>query len=253
MPTRWADSVPATHQSAHPHHHVTGRPLSVSPWTLLHTARVPSSGEEMRLLQRGSEFSIRLGYIELMNSRAHSSEEALATLACAKIADRASPRILIAGLGMGYTLRAALDALGAEARIVVAELVPAVVAWNRGPLAGVSGNALADPRVNVLDGDVADLIESATAAYDAILLDVDEGPEESARRATDRLYNIDGLRAAHSALRSGGAFAVWSPGPNKLFAPRLRKVGFAVDEIRVCANGVHGGSRHVIWIAVRTS
>lgn len=224
--------------------------MAVTPWTLIESTRVPGTGEEMRLLQRGADFSIRLGYIELMNTRAHSSEEQLATLACAKIANRPRPRLLIAGLGMGYTLRAALDVLGTDARIVVAELVPAVIAWNRGPLAGVSGNALDDPRVEVAEGDVADLIASAKSTYDAIVLDVDEGPEGVARSATRRLYDLDGLRAVYAALRPGGVFAVWSPGPDRPFTPRLRKAGFTVDEMRVRA-GPSGGSHHVIWIAVR--
>jgi spermidine synthase len=226
--------------------------MSVRPWTLVETVAVPGTGEEMRLLQRGDDFSIRLGTIELMNSRAHHSEEQLAALACAKIAGRPNPRCLIAGLGMGYTLRATLDLLGPQARVSVAELVPAVVAWNRGPLAGLSGNALTDPRVDLVEGDVADVIASARATYDAILLDVDDGPEDRPHGATDRLFKEPGLRAAYAALRTGGVFAVWSPGPNTHFAPRLRKVGFAAEEHRVrAASG--GGSRHVIWIAMRTT
>ncbi len=228
------------------------RGMGVTPWTLVESTRVPGSGEEMRLLQRGADFSIRLGNIELMNSRAHSSEEQLAALACAKIAGRPSPRCLVAGLGMGYTLRAALDLLGPQARFTIAELVPAVIAWNRGPLAGLSGHALTDARVDLVEGDVADLIASARSTYDAILLDVDDGPEDRPHGATDHLFKEPGLRAAHAALRIGGVFAVWSPGPNTNFAPRLRKVGFAAEEHRV-RSATGGGSRHVIWTAVRTS
>ncbi len=225
--------------------------MAVTPWTLLHATKVPGTGEEMRLLQRGDAFSIRLGNIELMNTRAHASEEQLATLALAKITGRPRPRLLIAGLGMGFTLRTALDGVGPEARIEVAELVPAVVEWNRGLLAGVSGNALDDPRVELFEGDVAARIRAGRATYDAIVLDVDEGPEGTTV-ATDRLYNIEGLHAAHRALRPGGVFAVWSPGPEQRFTPRLRKAGFAVEELRVRA-GSGGGSRHVIWIAVKPS
>jgi len=220
------------------------------PWILLDTAAVPGGGA-LRLLRRGAEFSIRLGRDELMNSRMHGSEEALATQACARIAGRARPRILIGGLGMGFTLRAALGALGAEARVVVAELVPAVVDWNRGPLAGLSDHALADARVAVHAGDVAGLIRAEPSAYDAILLDVDNGPVAMARAANDRLYDLAGLGAAHAALRPGGVLAVWSARPDTDFARRLRRIGFAVDEVRVRARGASGGPRHVIWIAAR--
>jgi spermidine synthase len=225
----------------------------VIPWTLLDTAAVPHDGGELRLLRRGAEFSIRLDTRELMNSRAHGSEEALAELACARIAARARPRILIGGLGMGFTLRAALDALGAEARVVVAELVPAVVAWNRGPLADLSARGLDDARVTVVEADVADPIGSARSAYDAILLDADNGPEGLSLAANDRLYDLAGLTAARTALRPGGVLAVWSAGPDANFARRLRTVGFEVDEARVRARGARGGARHIVWIATRAT
>ena len=218
------------------------------PWILLDTAAVPGGGE-LRLLQRGAEFSIRLGHNELMNSRIHGSEEALAEIACARVGRRSRPRILIGGLGMGFTLRAALDGLGAEAQVVVAELVPAVVAWNRDALAPLSGHALDDARVTVREGDVAETIRSERAAYDAILLDVDNGPEGLSRSANDRLYDLEGLGAAHAALRPGGVLAVWSAGEDASFTRRLRKPGFTVEEIRVRARGPRGGARHVIWLA----
>ena len=221
------------------------------PWTLLDTATVPLDGGELRLLRRGAEFSIRAGTRELMNSRAHGSEEALAETACARIAARAQPRILIGGLGMGFTLRAALDALGADARVEVAELVPAVVAWNRGPLADLSGRGLEDPRVSILETDVADPVRCARSAYDAILLDADNGPEALSRAANDRLYDLAGLSAARTALRPGGVLAVWSAGPDANFARRLRTAGFAVEEVRVRARGARGGARHIVWIATR--
>ena len=220
------------------------------PWSLLDTAAVPGGGE-LRLLRRGAEFSIRLGHNELMNSRLSGSEQALAILACEKLRARKRPHILIGGLGMGFTLRAALAALGTQARITVAELVPAVVAWARGPMAEVFGNSLSDPRVSLHEADVGDLIQSGRSAYNAILLDVDNGPEGLTRQANDVLYDLDGLRAARTALRPGGILAVWSSGPNPNFTRRLRKTGFDVDEVKLRATGARGGARHVIWIASR--
>ena len=220
------------------------------PWSVLDTAQVPGGGE-IRLKQRGTEFAIMLGQNELMNSRLSGSEEALATIACGKIRDRKAPRILIGGLGMGFTLRAALAALGPEARIVVAELVPAVVAWAGGPMAEVFGTSLTDPRVSIREADVVNLIRSDASAFDAILLDVDNGPEGLTQKANDALYDLKGLSAARVALRSGGVLAVWSSAPNPKFDWRLRKAGFEVEEVRVRANGSRGGARHVVWIAIR--
>jgi spermidine synthase len=222
------------------------------PWTLLDTAEVPGDGGELRLLQRGAEFSIRLGHNELMNSRVHGSEEALAKIAIAKIRDHTRPRILIGGLGMGFTLRAALRVIGAEARVVVAELVPAVVAWNRGWLAGVSDHSVADARVSIHEEDVSSLIKSDRSAYDAILLDVDNGPEALTRKANDRLYDLAGLSAAYAALRPRGLLAAWSAGPDRNFTRRLCKAGFEVNEVRVRARGTRGGARRIIWIAARS-
>jgi spermidine synthase len=224
----------------------------VIPWTLLDTAEVPGDGGELRLLQRGAEFSIRLGLHELMNSRVHGSEEALAEIAIAKIGDRRWPQILIGGLGMGFTLRAVLRVIDAEARIVVAELAPAVVAWNRGFLAGVSNGSLADARVNIREEDVGSLIRSERSAYDAILLDADNGPEALSRKANDRLYDLAGLRAAYAALRPRGVLAVWSADPDRGFVGRLRDAAFQVNEVRVRARGARGGAHHIIWIAARS-
>jgi spermidine synthase len=223
----------------------------VIPWSLIDTAKVPGAAGELRLMRRGSEFSIRLDHNELMNSRAGGSEAALATLACERIKASAQPRLLIGGLGMGFTLRAALAALGSEARIVVAELVPAVLAWARGPMAEIFGQSLNDPRVRILEADVARLIRQEPSAYDAILLDVDNGPAGLTRTANDALYDRNGLSAAHAALRPGGVLAVWSSGPDANFTRRLRAAGFGVDEVRQRANGARGGARHVIWIARR--
>jgi spermidine synthase len=224
----------------------------VIPWSLLDSAHVPDGREELRLMRRGTEFSIKLGQSELMNSRLSGSEEALATIACERIRDRSEPRILIGGLGMGFTLRAALAALGPAARIVVAELVPAILVWARGPLAEIFGGSLTDPRVTVCEADVSHLIRSDGPIFDAILLDVDNGPEGLTRETNDGLYDLNGLSAARSALHPGGILAVWSSGPNLKFTGRLRKAGFEVEEIKVRANGSGGGARHMIWIATRS-
>ena len=183
-----------------------------------------------------------------MNSRVSGSEEALATIALARLHGPA-PRILIGGLGMGFTLRAALAALGPQAGVVVAELVPAVIRWARGAMAEVFGASLADPRVEVREADVADVIAAARSAYDAILLDVDNGPEGLTRDANDRLYDVAGLGTAKAALRAGGILAVWSSAPDRGFTRRLRQAGYDVDEVPVRARGKRGGARHVLWLA----
>lgn len=220
------------------------------PWTHLDTAQVPG-GAELRLMRRGEEFSIKLGKNELMNSRMTATEQALATIACDKIRTRAAANILIGGLGMGYTLRAALAVLGQDARIAVAELVPKVVAWARGPMAALFGGSLTDPRVTIQEQDVLDLIAAARAEYDAILLDVDNGPNGIVRKANDRLYDVNGLAAAHKALRPGGVLAVWSSSPDAKFTSRLRKSGFDVTENAVRAKGPLGRAQHFIWTATR--
>lgn len=221
------------------------------PWNLLGTAQIPGGGE-LRLLRRGTEFSIKLGQNELMNSRLSGSEEALATLVCERLQGCRQPRMLIGGLGMGFTLRAALSRLGADASIVVAELVPEVVAWARGHMAEVFGDSLSDPRVSIREMDVGLLMRTQQSAYDAILLDVDNGPEGLSREANDALYNNTGLAMARGALRAGGVFAVWSSGPDPRFTQRLTKAGFGVDEIKTRASRKGGGARHVIWIATRS-
>jgi spermidine synthase len=223
------------------------------PWELLDRAQVPGNSGELRLYRRGREFSIRVNGCELMNSRAHGSEDALAELACARIADRPRPRVLIGGLGMGYTLASALHRLGASARVVVAELVPAVVEWNRGPLADLAGHPLQDARVTVREVDVAQILQTEHQAYDAILLDVDNGPEGLTLKRNNWLYTKAGLEAAFAALRPAGVLTVWSASPNRSFTQRLRQVGFAVDEAPVRARGHRGGAHHTIWIAGRGS
>lgn len=223
------------------------------PWKLIDTADVPGGGEPLRLMQRGKEFTIKLGQNELMSSRLYGSEEALATLSCARLKARLDPHLLIGGLGMGFTLRAALKVLGPQARITVAELVPAVIAWARGPMAELSGESLLDPRVDIREADVARLIAGGRGTYDAILLDVDNGPQGLTRQSNDALYDSSGLRTAFAALRPGGVLAVWSSHPDDRFAPRLRKAGFDTEEIKIRATGRGGGggARHVIWIATR--
>lgn len=220
------------------------------PWVELDRANLPKGGV-LRLMRRGHEFSIKLGVAELMTSRLFGSEEALATLTAAKLGNRSTPRVLIGGLGMGFTLRAALKAFGAGARIVVAELVPAVADWARGPMADLFGACLDDPRVELVLADVAALIRAPGALYDAILLDVDNGPEGMTQSANDDLYSMRGLAAARAALRPGGVLAVWSQGPDSAFAKRFEKAGFAVEDKRVRAAGASGGSRHVIWLGSR--
>lgn len=219
------------------------------PWVHIDTAKIPGGEGELRLKRRGAEFSIMLGANELMNSRLSGSEEALASLTSAKLAGRSAPSVLIGGLGMGFTLRAALSALGLDAQIAVAELVPAVVTWATGPMAELHGNSLDDPRVTIHEADVGRLIREANAAHDAILLDVDNGPEGLSRQANDALYDAGGLHAARRALKPGGVFAVWSQGPDLRFTKRLRQAGFSVEEIKVRAGRTGGGARHVIWLA----
>jgi spermidine synthase len=203
------------------------------------------------LYQRGEDFSISIaGRGELMNSRRHGSEDALAERTCERLQVPSRARLLIGGLGMGFTLAAALQRVGEQAQVVVAELVPAVVAWNKGPLGPLAGHPLQDPRVSVREEDVVRLIKAGRQAYDAILLDVDNGPEGLTRKQNDWLYGMSGLNAAYAALRNGGVLAVWSAGPEQDFRQRLRKVGFDVEEVRVRAHGTKG-ARHVIWFATR--
>lgn len=224
------------------------------PWELIDTAAVPGGGE-MRLMRRGHEFIIWLGPVALMGSRAGQSEEVLARLGCADLAAAAAPRILIGGLGMGFTLRETLKLLGPGAAVTVAELVPAVVAWGRGPLAGVHAGSLEDPRVAIHEGDVGALIRAAAAGgaqgrYDAILLDVDNGPDGLTRQGNDALYAAAGLGTAFKALRPGGRLAVWASEPDERFTARLRRAGFAVEVATPRAHGKRG-IRHVVWVARR--
>lgn len=224
--------------------------MAVTPFTLLDTATVPGGEGTLRLMRRGSEFAIMAGSTSLMNSRMSGSEEALASLSWERIAGRAKPHMLIGGLGMGFTLRAAQSILPTDALITVAELVPAVVAWARGPMAEVYGDSLADPRLTITEADVGSLL-GAEKRYDAILLDVDNGPEGLTRDSNDTLYTVRGLRRAHTALREKGVLAVWSSHASAPFTKRLATAGFKVDEVKVRARGTRGGERHHIWLAMK--
>jgi spermidine synthase len=222
------------------------------PWIHLATATGPG-GETLRLLRRGDEFSIRLaGGNELMNSRLGGLEEALATLALGRVADRPAPRVLIGGLGMGFTLRAAQAAAPPNARFIVAEIVPELVGWAGQHMAAVFDDCLSDPRLEVKTCDVGTLIGEADGAFDAILLDVDNGPDGLTRADNDVLYREEGLRASRRALAPGGVLAVWSAAPDPGFSERLLRCGFDVSTQKVRAGHAKGGSRHTIWIAVLT-
>lgn len=221
---------------------------------LLDTASIPNNGGELKFYRQGDDFSIRIagsragGAGELMNSRLHGSEDKLAELACPKVAGRKQPRVLVGGLGMGYTLAAALRNLGGNAQVVVAELVPGVIAWNRGELGDKAGRPLDDPRTQVHEGDVADLLRATREGFDAILLDVDNGPEGLTHKGNDWLYSPEGLGVAQRALRDRGLLAIWSAGPDPRFTLRLRKCGYQVQEVNVRAHG-NKGARHLIWLA----
>ena len=217
-------------------------------WETIDRARAPD-GVELVLARRGVEWAVRAAGRVLMSSRRHGSEEALAALALAGVA---RPReVLVGGLGLGFTVRAALDRLPRDARVTVAELVPAVVAWNRGPLAELAGRPLDDPRVRVEEDDVGEVIARARAAWDCVLLDVDNGPSALAHAANERLYGASGARALRDALRPGGAVAVWSAARDAGFVRRLDDTGLAVEEHAAAAHGRGGGARHVIVVARR--
>ena len=223
----------------------------MSRWELIGSATVPGAGGELRLYQRHDEFSLRIvGQGELMNSRTHGSEDALGKLSSEPLAGSPSVSLLIGGLGMGFTLAAALAELRADASLTVAELVPEVLTWNEALLGHCAGHPLQDSRVHVRVEDVGSVIAGARAEFDAILLDVDNGPEGLTRRANDRLYSHDGLVDAFEALKPKGTLAIWSAGPDSQFTHRLEKTGFSVTERMVRAHGKKG-SRHVIWFASR--
>jgi spermidine synthase len=221
----------------------------MNPWIHLDTAQIPGGGE-LRLMQRGQDYSIMSGTIELMNSRLYGSEVALFKLAWAKAGQRPAPRVLIGGLGMGFTLRAAVADLPKDAKIVVAELVPEVIAWASGHLAPLYGDSLSDPRAKIVQGDVADRLAEAKPPYDMILMDVDNGPDGLNRDANDGLYSLHGLTNLKRAVKPAGVVAIWSAAPDDRFARRFAHAGFTVAEHKVGASPSGKGPKHVIWVGV---
>lgn len=205
-------------------------------------------GEPLVLSRRDGIYLLSVGGMELMTSRAHGSEDALASLACAAIAERKAPRVLLGGLGFGYTLRAALDRLPPKARVVVCEIFPSLVAWNRDILAGLAGRPLEDPRVTAVVADVGTLLDGREP-FDAILLDVDNGPEAFTLRSNGRLYTADGLARLSRSLTERGVLAVWSAAADPAFEGRLRRAGFEARTERASARGGAKGRRDAIFLA----
>lgn len=222
------------------------------PWTQLGTAQIPNNGGELKFSRRENEFSIKLSGIrgELMNSRVYNSEKVLSELGCAHLSATDKAHVLVGGLGMGYTLASALEALNASAMVTVAELVPEVVTWNEGPLGDCAGNPLQDPRTQVHIGDVKELLKTKQPSFNAILLDVDNGPEGLTHADNDWIYSLAGLEQIYKTLRPKGMLAIWSAGPDKIFTARLKKAGFRVDT-KVVRARPGKGSRHTIFLAKR--
>lgn len=220
------------------------------PWTPLGSAKIPNNGGELKLSQRGDEFSIRLSGIrgELMNSRLYNSEKVLAELGCAYLKTTGNAQVLVGGLGMGYTLAAALKQVSADSTVTVAELIPEVVTWNQGPLGDCAKNPLKDPRAKVHIGDVKELLNVRQPTFDAILLDVDNGPEGLTHKDNSSIYSPQGLENIYHTLRPKGMLAVWSAGPDYLFTVRLKKAGFTADS-RIVRARPGKGSRHTIFLA----
>ena len=222
----------------------------MNPYVLIDTAS--DRGTTLRLYQRGEEYSIRVDRQgELMNSRLHNSEDALAELACEHITGRDAPQLLVGGLGMGFTLAAALSHTSPSARITVSELMPAVVRWNREHLGSIAGFPLDDERVQVIEQDVGKVMQQHQNGFDAIMLDVDNGPDGFTRDDNDALYGLRGLNHAYNALKPGGVITVWSAFTDTAFTQRMLKIGFQVEERRVHAHTANRGTKHNIWIGVR--
>jgi spermidine synthase len=221
----------------------------VKPTELLGTAAAPD-GTVLALYRHDGAYAIRVNGVELMSTRRHQSEDRLAELACGPLAGTPGARVLVGGLGLGFTLKAALAVLAADARVVVAELVAEVIAWNRTPEYGLSAAALDDPRVELRHADVADVLRERPAAYDAVMLDVDNGAESFTTAGNAALYGAAGIRAAAAALRPGGRLAYWSAADDPRFAAALRRAGLAVEVARVRAHASAGG-RHAIYLARR--
>lgn len=219
----------------------------MKPRELLATAQIPG-GDELRLFRRDTDFMIVLGGYELMSSRMSGSEEALALMTIDRLGTEA-PHLLIGGYGMGFTLRAALARLGSKARFTVVELMPEIIEWARGPMAALTAGCLDDPRVDLVMRDVSRAIAAAERRFDAILLDVDNGPDGLVRADNDQIYSMHGLQEAKRALKPGGVLAIWSAAPDERFARRLKHAGFEVEEVMVRAGRGGKGARHIIWFA----
>jgi len=224
--------------------------VNVKPWETLAHATTPDGGA-MRLSRRDDEYVIWVDGRSLMSSRAHGSEESLAAAGCGHLRGVAAPHVLVGGLGMGYTLRAALDVLPVRARVIVAELIPEVVEWNRGPLGELAGHPLRDPRVRVVVEDVGFTLRAHPGRFDAIVLDVDNGPAAFTSRLNSSLYGAAGLAAAHAALALGGVLTVWSAWEDDGFTQRLQKQGFAAHSSRVRARREKRGAHHTIFVGVK--
>jgi len=220
--------------------------------TLLDTAKIPGNGGELQFYERNGAYSIEVVGINgaLMTTGLHGSEESLAEIAIKKLPDARYARVLVGGLGMGFTLAAALKHVGPKGEVVVAELVPEVVKWNQGPLGAYAGNPMLDPRATIKVVDVVEVVRTEKGGYDAILLDTDNGPEGLTQPANSRLYSLKGLHNAFRALRPNGVLAIWSTDQDAPFSRRLAQVGFRVDEQKVFANGSKG-TRHHLWFAQR--
>lgn len=222
----------------------------MKPRVHLATAPIPG-GTDLRLFQHGDDFMIVLDRNELMNSRMSGSEEALAEMTCARLGDASTAHLLIGGYGMGFTLRKALALVGPNAIVTLAELVPEIIDWARGPMSALTDNCLDDDRVRLFPGDVGDLITGVQNRYDAILLDVDNGPDGLVRDANNRIYSKTGLAEARVALRPGGVLAIWSAAPDAAFTNRLKRARFDVEEVVVHARSNGKGPRHMIWFAIK--
>lgn len=220
------------------------------PWVKLGTAQIPNNGGELTFSQRDEEFSIRLSGIrgELMNSRVYNSEKELSQMGCEHLKSTPNAHVLVGGLGMGYTLAAALKAVTPSSQVTVAELIPEVVEWNKGPLGNCAKNPLQDPRTNVKVGDVKHLLNTKTPTYDAILLDVDNGPEGLTHSDNNWIYSIDGLEDIYQVLKPNGMLAIWSAGPDYLFSVRLKNAGYVVST-RIARARKGKGSKHTIFLA----
>jgi spermidine synthase len=217
------------------------------PWKTLDRSPIPGGGE-LTLVQRGEEMAIRVNGAELMASRAHASEEQMAVIACERLGPMEKPRVLIGGLGLGYTLRATLDTFPKAATVIVAELVPAVVTWMRGPLAHLAGHPLDDPRAVVEIADAAAILRASRAAFDVILLDIDNSPTTLIRDGNASLYSVEGMASTRAALAPGGVLVVWSAGPDDRFAQRMQRAGFKVEIIRARAHGERRGHAYTLFV-----